>query len=446
MSNMQRAPRHRYADPSPEAKFGYGLMAVFFIGFLGWAAFAPLDAAVVGEATVKVSGNRQVVQHRDGGAVTRISVTEGARVAAGDVLLDFATHELMAQERATAGLVLELEASRERLHAELAGRSTLTRPQSWAALSKQDEELAEAILDRQTRELQSRFGAASGKASVLRQRGAQLAARAEGSRDSIATLDRQAALIQEELAAIRKLAQEGYAPMSRVRALERTQAEIDGRRIEALSSMRQAREGERETGLQAATMRQERRESAAAELREVEERLIEVMPKLVAIRGQMERAQVRAPTDGVVVGLSVHNVGAVVAPGEHILDVVPDKADLVVEARIAPADADDLKTGAAAQVRFVALERRRFAQADGVVQRVSADSFRDERSGRDYFVAEITVPPDEMQRLAKRRGEAKVPLQPGLPAEVVVPVRKRTALQYLLEPLDQSLWRSFREH
>lgn len=439
------APR-AHADPGPEAALGFGLIVFFFVGLLGWAALAPLDAAVVGEGVVKVSGNRQVVQHRDGGAVTRIAVTEGARVASGDILLDFATHELKAQERATAGLVLELEASRERLYAELDGRRSVARPRSWALLSTEDQTLADSILARQNRELQSRSGAASGQVSVLRQRGAQLAVRAEGSRDSIGTLDRQAALIAEELAALRELAKEGFAPLSRVRALERTQAEIEGRRIETISSMRQAREGQRETGLQATTLQQERREGASAELREVEERLIEVMPKLVAIRGQMERAQVRAPTDGVVVGLSVHNVGAVVAPGEHILDVVPDKADLVVEARIAPQDADDLKPGAAAQVRFVALERRRHAQANGVVQRISADSFRDERSGLDYFLAEVSVTPAEMQRLAALRGETKVPLQPGLPAEVVVSVRKRTALQYLLEPLDQSLWRSFREH
>jgi HlyD family secretion protein len=118
----------------------------------------------------------------------------------------------------------------------------------------------------------------------------------------------------------------------------------------------------------------------------------------------------------------------------------------VVEAHIAPQDADDLVVGERALVRFVALERRRFSQANGVVQRVSADSFRDERTGRDYFLAEIAVSPSEMSRLAASRNEARVPLRPGLPAEIVVPVRKRTALQYLLEPLDQSLWRSFREH
>jgi HlyD family secretion protein len=362
------------------------------------------------------------------------------------VLVDFATHELIAQERALAGLVLELEASRERLRAELSGQRTMAEPESWTTLPAGDRDLADAIFARQSRELRLRAGAKYGQVAVLNQRGVQQGTRAEGSRDTIVALDRQAALVAEELKALRELAAEGFAPMARVRALERTEAEIQARRIETQSQMRQALEGRRETALQASALRSEGLEGASAELRTVEERLVETMPKLVAVRGQMERAQVRAPVDGVVVGLTVYNAGAVVAPGERILDIVPDRADLVVEANISPQDADDLLVGATAQVRFVALERRRFSQANGIVKRVSADSFRDERSGRDYFLAEVSVPPAEMKRLAERRSEARVPLRPGLPAEIVVAVRKRTALQYLLEPLDQSLWRSFREH
>lgn len=436
----------RSADPSLEARLGIGLLVFFFVGFLGWAAVAPLDAAVVGHGVVKVSGHRQIVQHRDGGTVTRVNVVEGARVEAGGVLIDFATHELIAQERALAGLVLELEASRERLRAELSGRNTMSEPESWATLPSSDRALADAVLERQTRELRLRNGAKYGQVAVLNQRGVQQSARAEGARDTIGALDRQAALVAEELKAMRELEAEGFAPMARVRALERTEAEIQARRIEAISQMRQAVEGRRESALQANAVRSEGLEGASAELRTVEERLVEAMPKLVAVRGQMERAQVRAPVSGTVVGLTVFNAGAVVAPGERILDIVPDRADLVVEANISPQDADDLTVGTQAEVRFVALERRRFSQAKGIVKRVSADSFRDERSGRDYFLAEVSVSPAEMKKLAARRHEARVPLRPGLPAEIVVPVRKRTALQYLIEPLDQSLWRSFREH
>lgn len=446
MTETERGAGERRQDPEPEARLGIGLIVLFFVGFIGWAAVAPLDAAVMGQGLVKVSGHRQVVQHRDGGTVTAVGVNEGDRVTKGEVLIDFATHELIAQERALAGLMLELEASRERLRAELSGRNAMARPATWASLPESDKALADAVFERQSRELRLRFSAEYGQVAVLRQRGVQQSTRAQGARDTLVALDRQAVLVGEELTAMRELAEEGFAPLSRVRALERTEAELQARRIETVSQMRQAMDGTRENALQASSVQHEGRESASTELRAVEERLVDVVPKLVAIRGQMERAQVRAAVDGVVVGLTVFNAGAVVAPGERILDIVPDNADLVVEANISPQDADDLAVGAKAEVRFVALERRRFSQASGTVRRISADSFRDERTGRDYFLAEISVTPEEMQRLAKRRHEARVPLRPGLPAEIVVPMRKRTALQYLLEPLDQSLWRSFREH
>jgi hypothetical protein len=81
---------------------------------------------------------------------------------------------------------------------------------------------------------------------------------------------------------------------------------------------------------------------------------------------------------------------------------------------------------------------------EGEVQRISADRFTDERSGEAYFLARVLVPQPELQRLADDpRIQAQV--RPGLPAQVVIPTRKRTALQYFLEPLNQMLWGSFRE-
>ena len=436
----------RADDPGREGRVGLMLIGGFFGLFLGWAALAPLDAAVVGQGSIMIDGNRQTVQHRDGGSIAAISVKEGQRVKAGDMLIDFSAHELIAEERSMAGLVIELEASRERLTAELDGRSTLREPASWASMSAEDRAAAQVVLKRQTAELAAARAAYSGQVQVIGSRGAQLSVRSQGYQEELATIDRRTALLEEELQAMRALAAEGFAPTARVRSLERAKAELDAQRIEITSQMNQAIEGKAESGAQALSLRQERREAAAAELRAVSERLIDATPKLAALRGRLERAKVRAPTDGVVVGLAFHNKGAVVGPGERILEIVPDRADLVVEARIAPRDGDDLVAGAKAQVHFVALDGRNLSRADGTVRRVSADSFRDERTGQPFFLADIVVPQQELDRLAKARGQDSLPLRPGLPAEVVVPMRKRTALQYLLEPLDQSIWRSFREH
>ena len=96
------------------------------------------------------------------------------------------------------------------------------------------------------------------------------------------------------------------------------------------------------------------------------------------------------------------------------------------------------------QIRFSALQERNLPILKGKISNVSADSFEDERTGQRYFRIEVEVPPHELSVIRQFREDGG--LRPGLPAEVMIPLRKRTALGYLIEPLTQSLWRAGREH
>jgi HlyD family secretion protein len=141
----------------------------------------------------------------------------------------------------------------------------------------------------------------------------------------------------------------------------------------------------------------------------------------------------------------VHTVGGVVRPGERLLDIVPTGQALVIQAQVRPEDADDLHVGQRAEVRITAFSGRDMPIMFGTVREVSADRFTDEHTGRAYFLAQVEAPTAEVSRL---RRDAKSPgpkLSAGLPAEMIAVTRKRTALQYLLEPLNQAMWRSFRE-
>jgi HlyD family secretion protein len=144
-----------------------------------------------------------------------------------------------------------------------------------------------------------------------------------------------------------------------------------------------------------------------------------------------------------VVGLTVFTVGGVVRPGETLMDIVPDGKDLIIRAEINPGDADDVYIGQQAQVRFVSLHNRSLPLFSGMVKTMSADSFTDEKTGRSFFRADISVPEAELNQIRSVIGKGE--LRPGLPVEVVMTVRKRTALQYLLEPLTGALWRSGHE-
>jgi HlyD family secretion protein len=125
------------------------------------------------------------------------------------------------------------------------------------------------------------------------------------------------------------------------------------------------------------------------------------------------------------------------------MDIVPDGRELVIQTQLKPTDADDAYPGQRAQIRFMSIHNRALPLFTGQVRTVSADSFTDEKTGRTYFRAEIVVPEKELNEVRSVLGNGE--LRPGLPVEAVLTVRKRTALQYLLEPLTGALWRSGHE-
>jgi HlyD family secretion protein len=185
-------------------------------------------------------------------------------------------------------------------------------------------------------------------------------------------------------------------------------------------------------------------EDRAEQIRDIEARLAVLQPQLAGARAEFERTLMRAPVEGVIVGLEANTVGGVIHPGAAVMDIVPEGQDLIVEARVRPEDADNLREGQQGEVRITAFSGRTMPILHGEVQRVSADRFVDERTGVAYFTTQVSVPRAEIERLLEHDPNG-ARIRPGLPAQVVVPTRKRTALQYFLEPLNQSIWSSFRE-
>jgi HlyD family secretion protein len=295
----------------------------------------------------------------------------------------------------------------------------------------------------QRSEMLARSGSISAQQSVLGQRAQQLAQQQSGYSKQRQALIEQQRLIAEELAGLKTIAEKGFASMNRVRALERAQADLKGQEAQMVSDSARAGEGIGETRMQSLSVSRGRLEQVETDLKDTQSKLSETLPKLVATREQLERSQVRAPATGQVVGLQVFTVGGVVAPGQKLMDVVPDGRELVIQAQLNPSDADDAFAGQSAQIRFVSVHNRTLPLFSGTVRTVSADSFTDEKTGRSYFRAEIVVPDDELRKVQSVLGRGE--LRPGLPVEAVLAVRKRTALQYLLEPLTGALWRSGRE-
>lgn len=430
-------------DPQSEIRLGGAIAIFFFVILLGAAAFIPMDAGVYASGKVAVSGNRQSVQHRDGGVVTAIHVREGQNVKAGQVVVEMAAPDLKAAERALTSDYLTMLAQRARLLAERAGRSTFAPPPEFANLSTADRELATQALEIQRAQLRATRSSIGAQQSVLGQRSRQLGEQRSGYQEQRNSFREQQRIIEDELRGLRELEKKGYASLNRIRAMERAKEELRGREAAMEAEAARASEGMGEARLQSLTVINSNLENVATELRNTQAKLSETLPKLISTREQLQRAVVRAPASGQVVGLSVFTVGGVVAPGQTIMDIVPTDKKLVIQTQLDPRGADDVYQGQKAQIRFTSVEDRTIPLLSGTVRTISADSFVDEKTGVPYFRAEVEVSPSELAKVSDVLGRGK--LRAGLPVEVVLALRKRTALQYLIEPLQGHFWRSLRE-
>lgn len=433
------------ADPRRDIRIGLVIAALFFVVFLGWAAVARLDAAAYAPGTLVVSGQRQSVQHRDGGVVGNIYVREGQRVERGQLLMELAAAEVRAQERALASQAIRLLAQRARLEAEQLGRSRIIPPPAFASLAPEDREEAALAMKLQQTELRARTAVLAAQRGALGERVAQSGQQGRGYGEQATSAREQLRLIEEQIAALRPLADKGFVSQTRMRELERGRAQLQGQRGQYSASVAQTQGAARETEIQVLEAEGNFRERTAANLRDVDSRLGEVLPRWTAARDQLERTAIRAPATGAVVALSVFTPGGVVAPGQKLMDIVPERAPLRIQARIAPEDADDLSVGQRTLIKFSGLHERTLPNLEGQLTRLSADSFTDEKTGLSYFTGEVTVPHDQLKLIANVRG-SDFALRAGMPVQVLIPLRKRTALDYALEPLLGSFWSSFREH
>lgn len=430
--------------PRREIVLGLAIAAAFLLVLLGWGLWARLDAAVYAPGQIVVSGNRQTVQHQDGGIVSALDVREGDRVRNGQVLLDLNADALKATERADAAQVIELEALQARLMAELKGRDRIAFPPEFGRMGGDERADAEAAMALQQREFVARNAALATEKAVLGQKQRESSEEIAGYQRQMTANQAQQKLIQQEIDGLQGLYARGLVPATRVRSLQRNAAELEGDEGEYNANVSKTEEEIGESRIRISDLDRERAADDSKDYQTAEFQLADLEPKLAAVREQIGRTVVRAPATGRVVGLSVFTVGGVITPGQKLMDVVPENEPLVIEARVKPADVSDLKPGLKTEIRITAFHDRGMPLLHGVVSRVSADSLTDEKTGQAYFKIEATVPPSELDLIRQVRG-AEPGLKPGLPVEVVIPLRRRSALDYLTEPLHQMLWKSFRE-
>ena len=416
---------------------GGALVLALVGGFGGWAAIASISGAVIAQAVIVVESNAKTVQHLDGGIVGEIRVRDGDRVAAGDVVLRLDD----TMPRANLGILTtqldELMARRARLEAERDGRAELAFP---AALQDRAAEARVAnVMAGQEKLFQTRAQALAGQKDQLGKRVGQLRDEISGlvaQRDAKAT---EIVLIEKELEGLIKLKEQGLVPSNRVIALQRDAARLKGDRGRLVAEIARAEGRIGETEIQIIQLGRDRGAEVVTELRDVQARIAELAERRIAAEDQLKRVDVRAPIGGIVHDLAFHTIGGVIPAGQAILQIVPSKDVLIVEARLASQDIDQVHPGQAAVIRFPGFNQRTTPELNGTVRRVSADLMRDEAMQLEFYKVRLRLEPGELDRLGGRA------LVPGMPAEVFIQTDRRTALSYLVKPLTDQIEKAFRE-
>ena len=448
MSNViALAPRLPHAapdDPRAEIRVASVIGGIFFVGLLGWSAIARMDAAAYATGTVKVSGDAQSVQSLEGGVVSAVNVREGQQVRAGTVLIEFATTQALAQERSLAMRVIGLQADIARLTAEQSGASSITEPAEFASLTGRDRDEANRAMGVARTEFAAWQRTSGSEQRLLGERVAQVGNQIQGYNARQASNQTQLQLNRKELDAVQMLAAKGYATQTRVLALQRSAADLEGQRGAQAAEMARLRNETSEARMQLLQTRAQQGEQVSAQLRQAQTDLQSILPQWKAAQEVLARTQLRAQVSGAVMGLAIKAAGGVASPGQKLMEIVPQDRSLTVEAQVSPGDVNDLVVGQRARVRVSGLHGRNVPMLDGTVSRISADSFTDDRTGRSYYTASVRVGAPDLQRAARAAGIPGA-IRPGTPVQVEVSLRPRTALEYLMEPLAQSLTGSFHE-
>ena len=402
-----------------------------------WAGLAPLDEGVPTQGLVSLDTKRKTVQHLQGGLVREVLVREGDRVQAGQVLMRLEPAAARANQETVRQHYWSLRAAESRLDAEQRGLPRIQwHPDLQSALH---EAAMQPHLQVQTQLFESRKSSFEASQSGMRSSLAGLLAQREGGLRMLTQRQRQQALFQEELGNIQELVKEGYAPRNRALELQRSLADTASTIADLEANEQRMQRSIEEMKQRLAQGRAAFQAEVAAQLADVRRDVQSDAEKLQAVSQDMEHTDIRSPASGQVVGLAVQTVGAVIAPGQRVMDIVPEGAPLVVEARIPPHIVDRVKPGLHADVRFSAFAHAPQLTVSGTVRSVSQDVLTDADTRQSYFLARIEPTAEGLAVLGSRT------LQAGMSAEVVIRTGERTVLQYLLHPLLRRMAQSMKE-
>ncbi len=425
-------------DAAHVIRAGLIVIALAFVVAGGWMALAPIAGAIIAPGAVKVDMNRKTVQHQEGGIVKEVLVRDGEQVRQGqtlivldDVRVDAAYDSLKTQYDSELARNTRLATDR------MLGQA-LVFPDGLAERAAREPKVAE-VLQREEALFKARRQTLHEQARLLEQQGRQAEEEASALRRQIAAQSRALDLQREELAANRRLMDQGFVGAMRVKTVDRAAADYESRLGEQQAELAKARQRASELALRVKTLENQFMQAAADELKESSNKLFDLEERLRPSKDAAERQRIVAPIAGEIVDLKVTSAGAVIGPRDALLDIVPRDGKLIMEGRIRTEDINHVRVGSEADVRLAAFKTRTTPVVGGKVVYVSADRLVDRAGNPPYYTVHVDVP----ARALQEAGDLK--LQAGMPVEIFIKTAERTTLEYLLDPVTAYVRRALRE-
>lgn len=416
---------------------GVALILLLNCGVGGWAATTDIAGALISPGSIVSASHPKKVQHPNGGVVDQIFVQDGARVKTGDLLIRLDDTVIKANLAIVTKGLDEMRGRKARLQAERDRDATIQFPPELTVRLHEDR--VQQIIEAETRLFQIRKAARDGQRRQLRERISQLEEQINGLTAQRSAKDEETALIGKETKSVRQLWDLKLVEFNRLNTLERDEARTRGEYAELSASISAARAKISEIELQIIQIDQDLASEVAGEIREIDGKIGELEERQIAEEDQLKRIDIRAPQEGYVHELTVYTIGGVVAPGDVLMQIVPDDDLLAVEARIKPQDIDQVHLGQDAILRFSAFSQRTTPEIKGTVQSLSPDVSTDRRTGAPYYSVRVTIPSSEVARLGN------VVLVPGMPVETFMQTGERSVASYLVKPFYDQIMRAFRE-
>lgn len=420
---------------------GIVVMATMVMGFGVWGNTAPIAGAVVASGVFVATGQNKIIQHLEGGVIRDIHVREGDSVERGQLLIELDSTTANTELRRLFLRSVRLTAIDTRLQAEMRELPEVIFPDE---LTKLDGTEVKEILESQKQTFMARRNNMNSDIAGINESINALNERIQGSKVQLDGVRRQIKFIAEEIETKQYLLQTGLVRKPELLVLQRTQANLEGEVGRIMGDIGDAKERIAKAVEQINGVRKTAIKTAVEQMHEVRGELVDVRERMQSAKGVLDRVRITAPVKGVVVKLRYHTQGGVIEAGKNIMEILPLKDELIIEARVRPQDIDSVKHGQHATVRLTALNQRITPMVSGEVIYLSADTLADERKSHQVGPTDIYIVRVKLNNSEAAAIHGFSPT-PGMPAEVYIKTSERTFFQYVVKPIHDSMLRAFRE-